>query len=46
LHTLKAAQDRWHLPADVISTTIAEGQYTADDVMAQVSDYGWKQSFS
>ena len=46
MHTLRAAQDRWHLPADVIFHSDRGSQYTADDVMTQVSDYGWKQSFS
>jgi len=46
LQTLRAAQDRWHLPADVIFHSDRGSQYTADDVMTQVSDYGWKQSFS
>ena len=46
LQTLKAAQDRWHLPADVIFHSDRGSQYTAEDVIKQVSDYGWKQSFS
>ncbi len=46
LQTLQAAQDRWHLPADVIFHSDRGSQYTADDVMKKVSDYGWKQSFS
>lgn len=46
LQTLKATQDRWHLPADVIFHSDRGSQYTAEDVMKQVSDYGWKQSFS
>jgi putative transposase len=44
--TLKAAQDRWHLPAGTIFHSDRGSQYTADKVMAQVACYGWKQSFS
>ena len=46
LQTLQAAQDRWHLPADVIFHSDRGSQYTAEDVMKKVSEYGWKQSFS
>ena len=46
LQTLKAAHDRWHLSADVIFHSDRGSQYTAQDVMKQVSNYGWKQSFS
>lgn len=46
LKTLKAAQDRWHLPADVIFHSDRGSQYTAAEVMEQVAAYGWQQSFS
>ena len=46
LKTLKAAQNRWRLPSGVIFHSDRGSQYTAADVMAQVADYGWKQSFS
>ena len=46
LKTLKAAQDRWHLPAGVIFHSDRGSQYTSAEVMAQVTVYGWKQSFS
>ena len=46
LQTLKAAQDRWRLPEGVIFHSDRGSQYTSDDVMKQVADYGWKQSFS
>lgn len=46
LKTLKAAQDRWHLPAGVIFHSDRGSQYTSDEVMKQIADYGWKQSFS
>lgn len=46
LKTLKAAQDRWHLPADVIFHSDRGSQYTAAEVMEQIPAYGWKQSFS
>lgn len=46
LRTLKAAQDRWHLPSDVIFHSDRGSQYTSAEVMAQVAAYGWKQSFS
>ncbi len=44
--TLKAVQDRWHLPAGTIFHSDRGSQYTADRVMAQVAGYGWQQSFS
>ena len=44
--TLKAAQDRWHLPAGTIFHSDRGSQYTADRVMTQVASYGWRQSFS
>jgi len=46
LKTLKAAQDRWHLPADVIFHSDRGSQYTAAEVMERIAAYGWKQSFS
>lgn len=46
LKTLKAAQDRWHLPADVIFHSDRGSQYTAAEVKEQITAYGWKQSFS
>ena len=46
LKTLKAAQDRWHLPADVIFHSDRGSQYTATEVMTQVAAHGWRQSFS
>jgi putative transposase len=46
LKTLKAAQNRWRLPPGVIFHSDRGSQYTAADVMAQVANYGWKQSFS
>lgn len=46
LKTLKAAQDRWHLPPGVIFHSDRGSQYTASDVMEQVAAFGWKQSFS
>ncbi len=46
LKTLKAAQDRWHLPADVIFHSDRGSQYTAVEVMERIAAYGWKQSFS
>lgn len=46
LKTLKAAQNRWHLPAGVIFHSDRGSQYTSVEVMAQVAAYGWKQSFS
>ena len=46
LKTLKAAQDRWHLPANVIFHSDRGSQYTSAEVMAQVASYGWWQSFS
>ncbi|HHU23408.1 MAG TPA: IS3 family transposase [Clostridiales bacterium] len=46
LKTLKAAQHRWHLPADVIFHSDRGSQYTAAEVMEQIAAYGWKQSFS
>ena len=45
LKTLKAAQDRWHLPANVIFHSNRGSQYTSAEVMAQVASYGWRQSF-
>lgn len=46
LNTLKAAQNRWHLPSGVIFHNDRGSQYTSDDAMKQISDFGWKQSFS
>jgi len=46
LHTLKAAQERWCLPEGVIFHSDRGSQYTSDDVMKQVADNGWAQSFS
>lgn len=46
LHTLKAAQERWRLPEGVIFHSDRGSQYTSDDVMKQVADNGWMQSFS
>ena len=46
LKTLKAAQDRWHLPVDVIFHSDRGSQYTAAEVKEQVASYGWKQGFS
>jgi len=46
LRTLKAAQDRWHLPSGVIFHSDRGSQYTSAEVIAQVAAYGWKQSFS
>lgn len=46
MRTLKAAQDRWHLPANIIFHSDRDCQYTAEDVMKQVAGYDWKQSFS
>lgn len=46
LKTLKAAQDRWHLPRGVVFHSDRGSQYTASDVMEQVAAFGWKQSFS
>lgn len=46
LNTLKAAQDRWYLPADVIFHSDRGSQYTSAEVMAQVASCGWRQSFS
>lgn len=46
LKTLKTAQHRWHLPADVIFHSDRGSQYTAAEVMEQIAAYGWKQSFS
>jgi putative transposase len=46
LKTLKAAQDRWHLPADVIFHSDRGSQYTAAEVKEQIAAYGWRQSFS
>lgn len=42
MRTLKAAQDRWHLPASIIFHSDRGCQYTAEDVMKQVAGYGWK----
>ncbi|MDD5017857.1 MAG: transposase [Eubacteriales bacterium] len=46
LQTLKATQERWRLPAGVIFHSDRGSQYTSDEVMKQVANYGWKQSFS
>ena len=46
LKTLKAAQDRWHLPAGVIFHSDRGSQYTSAEVMARLASYGWRQSFS
>lgn len=46
LKTLKAAQNRWRLPAGMIFHSDRGSQYTSAEVMAQVAAYGWKQSFS
>lgn len=46
LKTLKAAQDRWHLPSGVIFHSDRGSQYTSANVMEQVAAFGWKQSFS
>lgn len=45
LKTLRAAQNRWHLPAGVIFHSDRGSQYTSSDVMAQIAGYGWRQSF-
>jgi len=46
LKTLRAAQNRWRLPAGVIYHSDRGSQYTSSDVMAQIAGYGWRQSFS
>jgi len=46
LRTLKAAHDRWLLPSGVIFHSDRGSQYTSAEVMAQVTAYGWNQSFS
>ena len=46
LETIKAAQNKWHLPAGVIWHNDRGSQYTAQTVMNQIAGYGWKQSFS
>lgn len=46
LHTLNAAQKRWNLPTDVIFHSDRGSQYTSQTVKEQISNYGWKQSFS
>ncbi len=44
--TIKMAKQRWHLPEGVIFHSDRGSQYTAKDVMDQIVDYGWRQSFS
>lgn len=44
--TIKMAQKRWQLPAGIILHSDRGSQYTAKDVMEQVTGYGWQQSFS
>ena len=44
--TMKAAQDKWHLPEDVIFHSDRGSQYTAQSVTKQAAGYGWQQSFS
>jgi len=46
MKTLKAAQDRWHLPAGIIAASDRGSHYPSDDVMKQVSDFGWEHSVS
>ncbi len=46
LETVKAAQNKWHLPSDVIFRSDRGSQYTAQAVMNQKAGYGWQQSFS
>lgn len=46
MQTIKATQNKWHLPADVIFHSDRGSQYTAQAVMNQIADYGWQQSFS
>lgn len=44
--TIKAVQNKWRLPKDVIFHSDRGSQYTAKAVMKQIADYGWQQSFS
>lgn len=44
--TVKMAQQRWHLPKGIIFHSDRGSQYTAKNVMNQIADYGWQQSFS
>jgi len=46
LNTLKSAKNRWHLPADTIFHSDRGSQYTAKQVMSQIAEWGWQQSFS
>ena len=46
LQTIKMAQSKWRLPKDSIFHSDRGSQYTAKDVMKQIADYGWQQSFS
>lgn len=44
--TLRKLQNRWKLPKGVIFHCDRGSQYTAKNVMNQISGYGWQQSFS
>lgn len=44
--TLRKLQNRWNLPKGVIFHCDRGSQYTAKNVMHQISGYGWQQSFS
>jgi transposase InsO family protein len=46
LKTLKAAQDRWHLPADVIFHSDRGSQFTSYAFRESLSRYGALQSMS